>query len=117
MGTRVQAFASDMTREEHARAVASMEALAEAYLEDMESGAAYSVSFDLKAKGKKGSIPRGTLLFKDAPTVIAALVSEIRRRDQLLDRALDVLRDRQPGESVLIDDIIQMLAPADPEVK
>jgi len=108
VGERVRAYNSDLTREEHRHALGALEQMAEFYLEDAERSGAFTTTINVKVDGK--SIPRCTLLLhKNAPTTIASLVAEIRRRDELLERAVDVIRDHVSGETVLINDILEML--------
>jgi hypothetical protein len=119
MGERVQAFTADMTREQHARAIAHFEAMAEVYLEDLEKGATCDVQIGAHARGEGGWLPRGVALYNDAPTVIAGLVAEIRRRDDLLARAVDAIEGHGSYESCascvsLLADVRAMLCPVEP---
>lgn len=121
MGSRVRALGADMTRGEHRRALANLEATAESYLEDREKGAGWSVKLDFravaadKASRKKAWLPRGLDLFRDAPDVIAVLLSEIHRRDELLRKAeewCEDLADEWPQSGELAREIRDFLGDA-----
>lgn len=98
MGERIIAATKDMTRMEHNRALARFEALAETFLDEIAEGATYTYSINLKAKGKGGKIPRALgNLVNGSEFIIVGLIGEIRRRDELLRDAAEILRGLDHG--------------------
>lgn len=82
MGERVRRLSDGVDPKDPAAFIDRVEELCESMYEDREAGAACSYSVSLKAKGKKGSIPRGIgELVNDSSSTIPLLIAEIRRRE------------------------------------
>lgn len=79
MGERVRALNLDMSDEEHSASLEQIEAWCESYLTDLEGGAEASIQVTVKAKNRKGSVPRAAAQLSGDPGLVCALVARIRQ--------------------------------------